>query len=90
MSGSWGRRTGVCLYKPVVRLLFRSQTVSGDVGRSLTLAEGAEETGACALAFQETHELWFVGIIFCCNCLESLSFSQLELAFSWLALRSLL
>lgn len=52
------------------------------------LAEGAEETGACALAFQETDELWFVGIIFCCNCLESLSLSQPELGFSWLALRS--
>lgn len=69
MSGSRGRRTGVCLYKPVVRLLFWSQTVYGDVGRSLTLAESAEETGACALVFQGAEELWFVGITFCCNCL---------------------
>lgn len=68
MSGSRGRRTGVCLYKPVVRLLFWSQTVYGDVRRSL-LAEGAEETGACALAFQGTDELSFMGITFCRNCL---------------------
>lgn len=55
MPGSQGGRTGWSLYKPVVRLLFRSQTVYGDLGRRLTLAVVQKKlTGASAFAVQGT------------------------------------